>query len=447
MRRFASILVTLVVTVVCIPNAMAATSEAPRPNIIFIDSDDVGLGDIHFSGGHFSTPNIDKIASGGTKFTYCYATPLCGPSRCESLTGRYPFRTGLNSNQSRMAVSPKSEVMIPTVLKKAGYVTGSVGKWGQIQLGPGEWGFDEYFVFPGSGRYWRDQTEKYTVNGKVHDLPAGKYIPDLMHDFAVDFISRHKDQPFFLYYPMSHIHGPIVRTPDSKKGADKDQLYTDNVEYMDKLVGKLMKELERQHLTEKTLVVFTGDNGTATFGVEQATVDGKPISGKKATMLEGGSRVPLAAYWPGHTPAGKVNNDLIDFSDFFATFAQLAGAKLPEGVKLDSHSFAPQIEGKKGSPREWVYVELNGRSYVRDAKFKLTGGGEMFDLSDAPFKEIPVASSTKDPDAVAARKALQLVLDDHKALPGHPVDKQQKQQNKAQKRKRAERRQAAEKAA
>ena len=150
--------------------------------------------------------------------------------------------------------------------------------------------------------------------------------------------------------------------------------------------------------------------------------------------------------WPGHTPAGKVNNDLTDFSDFFPTVAELAGAKLPEGVKIDGHSFAPQIEGKKGTPREWVYVELNGNSYVRDAKFKLTAGGEMFDLSEAPFKEIAVASDTTDKDAVAARKALQSVLDDHKALAGHPVDKQAKKQKKAQQRKRAQR-QAAEKAA
>src|SRR4051812_28108115 len=428
-------------------SSVSAADSAQRPNIIFIDTDDVGLGDIGFSGGPFKTPNIDKLASGGLHFTYCYATPLCGPSRCQSLTGRYPFRTGLISNQSRTAVDPSKEIMIPTVMKKAGYVTGSVGKWGQIQLGPHEWGFDEYFVFPGSGRYWSEQNIQYTVNGKKHELKEGEYVPDLMHKWAVDFIDQHKDHPFFLYYPMSHMHGPILRTPDSKKGADEDQLYSDNVEYMDKLVGKLMNELDRQHLRENTVVIFTGDNGTARFGVKKATVDGKCISGQKGTMLEGGSRVPLAVNWPGHTPAGKVNNDLTDFSDFFATFAELAGAKLPKDVKLDSHSFAPQIEGKKGSPREWVYVELNGRSYVRDAKFKLTGGGEMFDLSDAPFKEIPVASSTKDPDAVAARKALQLVLDDHKALPGHPVDKQQKQQNKAQKRKRAERRQAAEKAA
>lgn len=417
-----------------------------RPNIILILTDDVGLGDIHFSGGHYKTPNIDQIASTGTKFTYCYATPLCGPSRCELLTGRYPFRTGLNSNQSRMAVSPKSETMIPTVLKKAGYVTGSVGKWGQIQLGPGEWGFDEYLVFPGSGRYWRDQTDFYTQNGKKIDLPKGEYLPDLMHKFAVDFIDRHKDKPFFLYYPMSHMHGPIVRTPDSAKGADKDQLYTDNVEYMDKLVGKLLKELDRQHLRDNTVVIFTGDNGTATFGEGKATVDGKSISGKKATMLEGGSRVPLAVSWPGHTPAGKTNNDLIDFSDFFSTVADLAGTKSPEGVKLDSHSFAPQIEGKKGSPREWVYVELNGKSYARDAKYKLTAAGNLFDLSEAPFKEIPVSAESKDSAAAASRKSLQSVLNDHKMLPGHPIDKQAKKQKKSQKRKRAERRQAAEKA-
>ncbi len=442
MYRIATIFVALLAGVW---GAMYAVAAAPRPNIILIFSDDVGLGDIHFTGGHFSTPNIDKLAAGGTQFTYCYATPLCGPSRCETLTGRYPFRTGLNSNQSHMAVSPKSEVMIPTVLKKAGYVTGSDGKWGQIQLGPHEWGFDEYFVFPGSGRYWSTQNIKYTDNGETHELKEGEYIPDLMYSWAVKFIDKHKDQPFFLYYPMSLIHGPILHTPDSKKDADKDELYADNIEYMDKLVGKLMKELDRQHLRENTVVIFTGDNGTARFGVNIATVDGKRISGQKGTMLEGGSRVPLAVNWPGHTPAGKVNNDLTDFSDFFATFAELAGAELPEGVTLDSHSFAPQIEGKKGSPRDWVYVELNGKSYVRDAKYKLTRGGELFDLSEAPFKEIPIASDSTDKDAAAARKSLQAVLDDHKAAPGHPLTKDQRQKKRELKKRREKRVQAAEK--
>src|SRR6185503_17327384 len=116
--------------------------------------------------------------------------------------------------------------------------------------------------------------------------------------------------------------------------------------------------------------------------------------------------------------------NLTDFSDFFPTVAELAGAKLPEGVKIDGHSFAPQIEGKKGKPREWVYVELNGKSYVRDAKYKLTAGGELFDLTDAPFKEIPIADDTSDEAAKAARKALQAVLDEHKMLPPVPAAKQ-----------------------
>jgi arylsulfatase A len=393
-----------------------------KPNIILILSDDVGLGDIHCTGGPFQTPNIDTLAASGMRFEYCYSTPLCGPSRCQLLTGRYPFRTGLINNQSHNAVAPNRENMIPTVMKQAGYVTASVGKWGQICLGPGEWGFDEYLVFKGSGRYWRDQAKTYTLSGQEKNLPEGTYLPDLMHDFVVDFITRHKDQPFFLYYPVSHIHGPIVRTPDSKPGGDKAQLYADNVAYMDKLIGKLVAELDRLHLREKTLVIFTGDNGTARFGVEAATVNGKRISGMKATMLEGGSRVPLVVNWPGTTPAGRVNHDLIDFSDFFATFAELGGAKLPASVTLDSHSFAPQVKGERGTPRQWVYIELNGRSYVRDARFKLTNRGELFDLSQAPFKEIPIVPKTASREAVAARKHLQAILEQHPTATGVQAD-------------------------
>ena len=322
-----------------------AVVAADKPNIVFVLSDDVGIGDIHCYGSPFKTPHIDALAAGGTRFEYSYASPLCGPSRCQALTGRYPFRTGLNSNNSKDAIQPNRDVMIQHVLKKAGYVTASVGKWGQMSRGPGEWGFDKYLVFPGSGRYWRDQTTQYTINGKQHELPADKYLPDLMHDFIVDFLNQHKDQPFFLYYPMSHIHSPIVRTPDTKPGATDRKLYEDNVEYMDKLVGKLVSELDRLKLREKTLVVFSGDNGSTRITL--GTINGRVINGKKGSMLEGGSRVPLIANWPGVTPAGKVNRDLTDFSDFFATFAELAGAPLPDGVKLDSRSFAPRSRVKK----------------------------------------------------------------------------------------------------
>ena len=408
-----------------------AAQAAERPNIIVILSDDVGLGDIGCSGGPFKTPQIDALAKGGLRFENTYSTPLCGPSRCQLLTGRYPFRTGLINNQSHNAIQPSRETMIPTVLKKAGYATASAGKWGQLSLGPGEWGFDEYLVFKGSGRYWAEQTPDYTVNGKRKTLAAGQYLPDLMHEFVADFITRHKDQPFFLYYPMSHIHGPILRTPDSKPGAAKDRLYADNVEYMDKLVGKLMTELDRLHLREKTIVMFTGDNGTAHFGVQAATVRGRSISGQKGTMLEGGSRVPMIVNWPGTTPAGKVSRDLIDFSDFMATCAELAGAPLPGDKQLDSHSFAPQIRGQAGTPRDWIYVELNGKSYVRNSRFKLTNRGDLYDLSEAPYREIPVPRNSTDQTAVSARKQLQAVLDDHPTATGKNTAKAKKQGKKA----------------
>ena len=382
---FTLILIFAIATV-CVARSSDSSSRAERPNIILILSDDVGIGDVGCCGGPFKTPQIDALAKGGIRFEYCYSTPLCGPSRCELLTGRYPFRTGLINNNSRNAIQPGREIMIPTVMKRAGYATVSVGKWGQMSFGPGEWGFDEYLVFPGSGRYWREQTTHYRVNGK--GAGSGRRAISARHHacFLCILSIAHKDQPFFVYYPMSHIHGPIVRTPDSKEGAGRNRLYADNIEYMDKLVGKLIDELDRLNLRDKTLVLFTGDNGTARFGAGISSVNGRSISGMKATMLEGGSRVPLVANWPGVTPAGKVNGDLIDFSDFFATFAELGGAKLPEGVTLDSRSFAPQIKGEKGGPRDWVYVELNGKSYVRDARFKLTNGGELYDLSDAPYQ-------------------------------------------------------------
>ena len=406
-------------------------SAVKKPNIIFILSDDVGLGNVHCTGGHYNTPNIDSLAKGGMRFENCYALPLCGPSRCMFLTGRYPFRTGHISNQSAAALEGHKEIMIPTVMKSAGYATACVGKWGQMPYGPGQWGFDEVMSCKGSGRYRPEQGISYERNGQFQKLNEGEYLPDLMHEFIVGFMEKNKDKPFFLYYPIEAIHGPILKTPVSKRGADKDQLYTDNVEYMDKLVGKLVAELDRLKLREKTLVIFSGDNGTASFGVEAAKVEGKAISGQKGSMLEGGSRVPLVVNWPGVTPAGKVSKDLVDFSDFFGTFAELGGAKLPEGVKIDSRSIAPQLKGEKGTPRDWVYVELNGKSYVRDSRYKLTNNGEFFDLKNAPFEEALVPPGTTDADELASKKQLQAVLDDHPTASSSGIKKKNKKSKKA----------------
>jgi arylsulfatase A len=229
------------------------------------------------------------------------------------------------------------------------------GKWSQLPLQPRDWGFDEYLRFQGSGKYWNTQAnnETYTVNGKQTPLPAGEYLPDTMQSFVVDFITRHKGQPIYVQYALSHVHSEILRTPDSK------DLYGDNVAYMDKLVGKLIAELDRLQLRDKTLIVFAGDNGTAPPYAPRSTVNGKALSGHKGQMLECGALVPCLASWPGTIPAGKVSPSLIDFSDFLPTLGEVAGAKLPTSLNLDGKCFALQLRGQSEVwPRDWIFVEL-----------------------------------------------------------------------------------------
>jgi arylsulfatase A len=404
----------------------AAPAGGRPPNIIFIIVDDLGIADVSCCGSdRFYTPNIDALAKSGTRFQTCYSTPMCGPSRCQCLTGRYPFRTGLNTNRSQNAVSPEREVMTPTILKSAGYATALVGKWGQICLGPGEWGFADYLTFDGNGQYWPHQRGRaglsYCVNGSKRQLEANEYLPDVMHRYLVDYIQRHRDMPFFVHYSMSHIHWPILPTPDSRPGEKSEAaLYSDNIAYVDKLVGELIMALERMKLRERTLIVFTGDNGTAQIGIEAgATIGGRRLFGQKEQLNEGGCRVPLVVNWPGVAPEAVVNHDLVDFSDFLPTFAELAAAAIPAKPKIDGQSFAAQIRGQKGTPREWVYCELAGRAFVRDGRYKLTSGGELLDLRDAPFEEAPVGTPMPE-EAKASAKRLQAVLDEHQPAPEPP---------------------------
>ncbi len=385
---------------------------AAKPNIVFILADDLGIGDVGCYGSdHFQTPQIDRLARGGTRYSNAYTAPLCGPSRALILTGRYAFRTGATNQDATGMMKPSVETMMPKVLKQAGYVSAAVGKWGQLPLGPAEFGFDEHLKFTGSGTYWnsQDKGRNYLVNGERKPLGDKQYLPDVMHDFVVDFITRHRAEPFYLYYSLSHIHGEILPTPDSASGS-KD-LYADNIRYMHKLVGKLVADLERLKLRQNTLIIFVGDNGTAGGHAAGSTVRGRRLSGEKGSMLEGGALVPLIANWPGKTPPGKVSADLIDSTDFFPTFADLTGAKPPANTILDGRSFAPQLMGRKGQPRDWIFIQLARMWYVREAKWKLNQAGELFDMSQAPFAEPLVAADSKDPSAIAARMRLQAALE------------------------------------
>jgi len=303
------------------------------------------------------------------------------------MTGRYAFRNG-SSNQDACMVMPNKELQLGRVFKSAGYKTASIGKWGQLPGDPHESGFDDYLRFNGSGVYRNKKagkSEEYFVNGAELKLADSEYMPDLMHEHVMKFIRKHREEPFFVYYPMSSVHGDLLPTPDS--AANSQDLMADNIAYMDKLVGKLVTELEALKLRKNTLIIFMGDNGTGKAQAERATIGGKMLSGMKGTMLECGGLVPMIAHWPAKMPAGKVCADLIDSTDFLPTFAELSGGTLPVDTRFDGKSIAPQLRGEVGSPREWVFNQLAAMWYVRDAKWKLNEKGELFDMSDAPFTE------------------------------------------------------------
>ena len=389
-----------------------------KPNIIFILADDLGTGDVSCYGAdNRRTPNIDQLAQRGIRFTHAYTAPLCGPSRACIMTGRYAFRTG-GTNQDRIVGWDSAhEKLTPAYLKPAGYATSIVGKWSQFSFDPAQGGFDDSLRFFASGRYWADATEDddqqsrkgiYLVNGKTVQQGKTEYLPDTMEQHLFNFIAQHRAEPFYVYYSMSHVHGEIVRTPDS--APDSKDLYVDNCAYMDKLVGNLVHELDRQKLSENTILIFCGDNGTAKAPSDTSTIGGRRLIGQKGTMQEGGALVPLIVYWPGVTPKGKVSDDLIDSTDFLPTLAEIAGVKLPKDTTFDGRSFGPQLRGEKGNPRSWIFIELARNWYVREAGWKLNEAGELFDMSGAPFAETLVSASQQSAEAASARHRLQAAL-------------------------------------
>ena len=425
----------------------AADAPAKKPNIVFILADDLGFAEIGANGADkYKTPNIDSLAKTGLRFNHYYTAPLCGPSRALILTGRYAFRTGAVTQDacgSIVRTGDKAEVMVPTVLKKAGYTSAMIGKWGQLLPSgdPAEWGFDHVMSFKASGVYWnkaaaaawikkyglagekgaedgvRANPGPYNIDDKQLMLADNEYMPDLMHKDAVAFINENKDKPFLLYYSMSHVHAQILPTPDSTLPAPGSDfaaryahVYNDNISYMDKLVGKLLAELDRLNLRDNTVIFFMGDNGTAKAASDLATIGGRRLIGQKGGMEEGGGLVPFLVSWKGVTPAGKLNDNFTDASDLLPTFAEIAGAPLPEHRIIDGKSLLPQIKGETKSPRTWAFTQLGENYYVREAGWKLNQTGQLFDMKNAPFEEILVPADSKDEAAVAARKRLTTAL-------------------------------------
>lgn len=398
--------------------AIAVAAERP-PNIVLIMADDFGYECVGANGStSYQTPRLDALAASGIRFTQCYAMPLCTPSRVQLMTGRYNFR-----NYVRFGEFDFRERTFAHFLKEAGYKTAIAGKWqlaGGLD-GPHKAGFDEYCLWQifAADKGSRYAGPKIHQNGKLLTGLEKRYGPDVFFEFLQDFVTRHHDQPFLVYWPMVLTHSPFEPTPDSKPGAKpaNPSNFPDMVRYMDKNVGKLVDHLEKLKLRENTLILFTGDNGTAQM--IRSKLGDRVVLGGKGKTTTSGTHVPLIANWPGKIPAGKVSNDLVDFTDILPTLLDVGGKQPPKDHLLDGRSFLHQLRGETGNPREWIFCHYEPRHgqnntkerFAQDQRWKLYQDGRLFDLRDDEDEKKPVPKESTRPGAPEARQRLQAVLD------------------------------------
>lgn len=402
---------------------------AAKLNIVLIMADDLGYECLGCYGStSYKTPFLDELARTGMRFERCYSQPLCTPSRVQIMTGQYNFR-----NYTEFGILDPKQKTFGHLLQKAGYATCVAGKWqlyGSVDQRPevrgtgslpDQAGFDEHCLWQVDKRGSRYKDPEIVQNGKYRDDMQGKYGPDVFCDYILDFIERHRTKPFFVYFPMALVHSPFVPTPDSEdwakdKHENNPKYFADMVAYMDKIVGRIVQRLDELGLREKTLVLFTGDNGTSK-GIKSKLGD-RVIEGGKGDTTDAGTHAPLIANSKGIVPAGKVCGDLVDFSDFYPTFAEIAGAMQSENMIIDGRSFVPQIRSRLGNPRDWIFCHYDPKwgkwklkRFVRDKRWKLYANGELYDVQADPLEDNPIQLGKDDRQAAAARKRLQAVLD------------------------------------
>lgn len=426
-----------------------AQGPAKKPNIILILADDFGYECVSANGGKsYKTPNLDKLAATGMRFEHCYVQPLCTPTRVQLMTGRYNVRNYVN-----FGTLDRRATTFANLLKTLGYITCMVGKWqlGQALDLPKHFGFDEHCLWQHTRRPPRFANPGLEVNGKEIDYKNGEYGPELINKYALDFITRKKDEPFFLYYAEMLTHGPFQPTPDSANWDPKamgEQVnnnkknFGDMVAYMDKMVGRLVAKLDELKIRDNTLILFVGDNGT---GVQITSQFGNTaIQGGKGSTTKAGMHVPLIANWPGTIPGGKVNGDLIDSTDFLPTICEAAGLTKIESEKtgkLDGRSFLPQLRGEKGNPRAVFYcwyardggIEAT-REFAATKRYKLYRTGEYYDWHADPKETQPLRRNKIGADANEVWRALDIILDSYKdARPAdlkQPAKKKKKDKTK-----------------
>jgi arylsulfatase A-like enzyme len=416
--------------------------DTVKPNVIFILADDYGYEIPTVNGGEsYDTKHLDMMAAAGMRFTQCYSAPMCSPTRSMLLTGKYCFR-----NYGQWGVMNASEKTLGNMFQNNGYKTCYAGKW---QLDGGgtrinSFGFEDYLVWlpfevgperNGGSRY--KNPKLYTKNNFLsEDAVSGKYSEDLFCDSILSFMRRHKSESFFVYYAPNLPHSPLSPTPNDKEfdnwDSDPDnfapRFFPSMVSYLDDKLQLLIDETKKLNIDKRTIFVFVGDNGSPEGVISK--FNGQDISGGKKETNTYGTHVPLIFYAPGIVPAG-INEDLVDFTDFIPTLAEITGLPAPTNLGiLDGQSFAPQLTGNTGKPRDYIFCHhildttVNGvipSRWVQNKNYKLyeDNGGSyhnpgFYNMLIDPLELNPIPDFSLTADELAIKNAFQAVLNSMK---------------------------------
>jgi len=447
-RRKCLLLVAILSISACGEETPSAVDGSIRaPNILFVMFDDMGKEWVSAYGSEsISTPAIDSLASDGLRFDNVWSNPQCTPTRLSLLTGQYPFRNGLVNHWDvprwgHGYFDWREYPSLAGTLKSAGYATVAAGKWqiNDFRLEPEamrKHGFDSYAMWTGyeegveasAERYW----DPYIHTESGSKTYEGEYSTDVFVSHLSEFIRDHKDGPWFAYFPLALPHPPYVTTPAQPNVGDDEQArYRAMVEYGDHAVGQLTALIDDLGLRNDTIVIVTGDNGSPK--ANHATMNGRTIQGGKSLTSENGIAVPFVVRWPSSIAGGRSSDTLVDFTDMFPTFADLAGAELPSGYVIDGHSLAPYLRGEvDDGPRTWI-MSMGGKNeaavsdagienqylfrdrVIRDQRFKLYVAAtpertpeKLVDLIADP-DELDNLIASDDPVAVEALQRLTAV--------------------------------------
>lgn len=413
----------------CLTAGVVTGSVPERPNIVVIFIDDMGYGDIgSFGSKQNSTPSLDRMAREGRRLTSFYvASPVCTPSRAALMTGCYPQRVGLQKGTDHIVLFPgdhhglnPNEITIAEVLKEAGYATGCFGKWhlgDQPQFLPTEQGFDYYYGIPYSNDMWPG-----LKRWQFPDLPIlrNTEVVDIVRDMdeqallcrrfteeAVQFIRKHREDPFFVYLPHAFVHAPRKATESFLKNSETVE--EAQVEEVDWSTGQILEVLRSEGLSRKTLVIFTSDNGPA------GGLSAGPLRGRKGSGYEGGHREPTLVWWPGTVPAGTESDGLSATIDLLPTFARLCGGRVPLDRVIDGKDISGILLGHDGdtakTPHDRYFYQQGGKlRAVRSGDWKLFVTGELYNLRTDLAESNNIAGS--NPKVV---KRLNGMLDDFRA--------------------------------